>query len=93
LDERGHRSIAVDLPAEDPRATFPNYAEIVSATIDAETAEEPVLVGHSLSGLTIPLVAARRPVSHLVFVCALIPVPGKSLVEQLVAEPNMVLPD
>jgi pimeloyl-ACP methyl ester carboxylesterase len=93
LDARGHRSIAVDLPAEDPTATFENYADIVSATIDAETDEEPVLVGHSLGGLTIPLAAARRSVRRLMFVCALLPVPGKSLVEQLASEPEMVLPD
>jgi pimeloyl-ACP methyl ester carboxylesterase len=32
-------------------------------------------------------------VRHLVFLCALIPVPGTSLVEQLASEPDMVLPD
>ena len=83
----------MDLPAEDPTATFENHADIVAATIDAETDEEPVLVGHSLAGLTIPLAAARRSVRHLMFLCALLPVPGKSLVEQLASEPEMVLPD
>ena len=41
-----------------------------------------MLVGHSLGGLTVPLVAARRPVREVVFVCGLISVPGKSLVDQ-----------
>lgn len=93
LEERGHRAVAVDLPAEDAAATFQTYADIVVATIDAETDRAPVLVGHSLAGLTIPLVAARRPVRHLVFLCALIPVPGKSFIDQLATEPDMLLPD
>jgi pimeloyl-ACP methyl ester carboxylesterase len=93
LGKLGHRSIPVELPAEDATATFDSYADIVAATIDAETDEEPVLVGHSLAGLTIPLAAAMRPIRHLVFLCALIPEPGKSFVDQLAVEPEMLLPD
>jgi pimeloyl-ACP methyl ester carboxylesterase len=43
---------------------------------------EVVVVGHSLAGLAIPLVALARPVRQLVFVCALLPQPGLSLREQ-----------
>jgi pimeloyl-ACP methyl ester carboxylesterase len=42
-----------------------------------------VVVGHSLGGLTIPLVAARRPVAWLVYLCAFVPIPGRSHVDQL----------
>ena len=51
-----------------------------------------VLVGHSLGGLTIPLVAAARPVRALVFLCALLPVPGLSVVDQLRLEPEIFAP-
>ncbi len=40
-----------------------------------------VLVGHSLGGLTIPVVAERRPVTLLVFLCAVLPDPGRSFAE------------
>ena len=36
-------------------------------------------MGHSLGGLAITLVAARRPVRHLVYLCAYVPDVGKSL--------------
>jgi pimeloyl-ACP methyl ester carboxylesterase len=41
-----------------------------------------VLVGHSTGGLTIPIVAARRPVAELVFLCGAVPVPGQSVAER-----------
>lgn len=81
LEEAGHRVIAVDLPSDDPKATFSDYANAVDAALGATT-DEIVLVGHSLAGFTIPLVAARRPVRELVFLCATIPIPGASVAER-----------
>ncbi|MFL6128287.1 MAG: alpha/beta fold hydrolase [Mycobacteriales bacterium] len=43
--------------------------------------EGVVLVGHSLAGLTIPLVAATHPVRHLVYLAAMLPEPGRSVAE------------
>ena len=43
-------------------------------------------------GLTIPLVAAARPVALLVYLCALLPRPGCSLVDQLREEPGIFAP-
>ena len=60
LEERGHRVHAPDLPIEDVGATLEDYAACV------EPAD--VVVGHSLGGLTIPLVEARTRV----YVCALL---------------------
>jgi pimeloyl-ACP methyl ester carboxylesterase len=48
-----------------------------------------MLVGHSLAGLIIPLVANRCPVRRLVFLHALLPHPGQSVVDQMKAEPDM----
>jgi hypothetical protein len=124
LDElaaRGHRAVAVDLPAEDPDAGAAAYAAIVRAALPGQTppsaaaasllppaeqrratgaglsllrgteqgrsrasgdptGEGLVLVGHSLAGLTIPLVAAAdRRVRHLVYLAAMLPEPGRSV--------------
>jgi pimeloyl-ACP methyl ester carboxylesterase len=91
LRERGSEAIAVDLPCEDCAAGCASYADVVcEATRDVRG--KVVLVGHSLGGLTIPLVAAARPVRALVFLCALLPRPGLSLVEQLLSEPDIFAP-
>jgi Alpha/beta hydrolase family len=82
LEGRGERAIAVDLPSEDPDATLEDYAQ---AVVDgASMFDEPVVVvGHSLAGLTIPLVPSRRPVVGLVYVAAIVPVPGQAAGESL----------
>lgn len=93
LEARGHRVVAIDLPCEDPTATFETYADVVVRALDSVGGEEPVVVGHSLGGLTIPLVAARRRVRRLVYLCAFVPIPGCSFAEQLGMEPDTLLPE
>lgn len=89
LRSAGHDAIAVDLPTEDPAATFETYAQVVCVALADRAGaggfdeHDVVVVGHSLGGNTIPLVAARRPVRHLVYVCALVPQVGHSMLEQL----------
>jgi hypothetical protein len=61
LEARGHTVAATDLPCEDVDAGVEEYARVVPAA--------DVVVGHSLGGLTIPLVAAKLHV----FLCALVP--------------------
>ncbi|CAJ1583753.1 alpha/beta hydrolase [[Mycobacterium] wendilense] len=80
LERRGHRVVAVDLPSDDPAATFDDYAEAVVAAMGAAT--DPIVVGHSLSGNVLPLVARRAPVRHAVYLCAMIPDPGRSQSDQ-----------
>jgi pimeloyl-ACP methyl ester carboxylesterase len=90
LEGLGHRVFAMDLPCEDPAAGAARYAEVVDRAVPP--ANDLVLVGHSLAGLTVPLVAARRPVRRLVFLCAVIPEFGRSLADQLAAEPEIYDP-
>ncbi len=80
LQTRGHRTVAVDLPSEDPAATFEDYADVVVAAL--ADADDVVVVGHSLAGHTIPLVAERMPVRHLVYLAALVAEPGRSFIDQ-----------
>jgi len=83
LHAQGHATITVDLPTEDVTAGVEAYADVVlDALAPVDPGEPVVLVGHSAGGLTIPVVAARRPVARLVFVSALLPNPGESLVAQ-----------
>jgi hypothetical protein len=90
LEARGHRAFAMDLPCEDQTAGTERYAEIVDRALPA--ASDLVLVGHSLAGLTIPLVAARRAVARLVFLCALVPEFGRSFLDQVRADPELYHP-
>ena len=85
LERLGHTVTAVDLPISDPAAGASEYADAVAAEVD--WFEPPVIIGHSTGGLTIPIVAARRPVRQLVFLAAMLPKPGMSANEQRAAEP------
>jgi pimeloyl-ACP methyl ester carboxylesterase len=87
LEARGHRAVAIDLPSDEPAAGFDEYVASIARAAEGEP--DVVLVGHSLAGLTIPLVAAARPVRRLVYLCALLPEPGRSLVDQLSVEPEI----
>jgi pimeloyl-ACP methyl ester carboxylesterase len=91
LERRGHQTLTVDLPSEDPDAGAADYAE---ATVEAfaDAPDDLVLVGHSLGGLTIPLVAQRRPVSQMVFLCAMLPRPGHAHDDVARDEPDMICP-
>jgi pimeloyl-ACP methyl ester carboxylesterase len=74
LEARGHGAVAVDLPADDPDATISTYADCVADALVGH--HDVVLVGHSLGSLTIPVVARRRPVRRLVFLCSVPTGPG-----------------
>jgi pimeloyl-ACP methyl ester carboxylesterase len=69
--------VTVDLPADDATAGAAACADVVTASL-SQVDGGVIAVGHSLGGLTIPLVAERRLVDRLVFVCGAIPEPGRS---------------
>jgi pimeloyl-ACP methyl ester carboxylesterase len=74
LRQRGHDSIAPDLPIEDGTATFNRYADAVLAEMPSG-GEGVVVVGHSLGAMVVPLVAATRPVEAMVMLCGVVPNP------------------
>jgi pimeloyl-ACP methyl ester carboxylesterase len=76
LRPAGHQAIAVDLPSDDPAAGLPEYTATVVDAIGEH--EDVVLVAQSLGGFTAPLVAEKVPIRSLVFVNAMIPLPGET---------------
>ncbi len=83
----------MDLPGDDSSLSFDRYAEIVGAALSACPDDDLTLVGHSMAGNTIPLVAAQRPVRRVVYLCALIPIPGQSVAQQMTDDTEMLNPD
>ena len=84
LERLGHRVVTVDLPISDPTLGAAQYAETIEAAIPADC--DPIVVGHSMAGVVIPLVATHRPVRMLVFLAAFLPLPGKSISDQRAVE-------
>jgi len=81
LEAAGHTAVAVDLPGDDPDAGLPEYAALALGA--AGDASEVVVVGQSLGGFTVPLVArdliaAGRPPRELILLNAMIPLPGET---------------
>jgi len=92
LERRGHRAVTPSLPVDEPGSSATRYAEVIAAALEG-AGDDVVLVGHSASGMFIPLVPGLRPVRRLVYLAALIPKPGASIRDQLAAEPDMLNPE
>src|SRR5208283_4605498 len=92
LQRRGHRSICVNLPTDEPEASGARYAQVIAETVGNST-EAPIVVTHSVSGVFLPLLPAYCSVSRMVFLAAFVPQIGKSPMEQLQANPEMFWPD
>ena len=90
LKARGHSVAAPDLPKQAPDRTLRDYAIEIARTI---TEPHTVVVGHSFSGVFLPLVAQERECGLLVFLAAVIPEPGKSVREQFAEDPGMFCSD
>jgi pimeloyl-ACP methyl ester carboxylesterase len=80
LEAQGHKTVAMDLPIENESATLSQFADAVIQAIPKT--DDIVLVGHSMAGTIIPLVAEAVKVRQLVFLAALIPYPGISTLDQ-----------
>ncbi len=76
LRQRGHDTVAPDLPCEDDAAGLPDYADAVLDAIGDR--REVAVVAQSFGGFTAPLVAAQARVSVLVLVAGMIAAPGEA---------------
>jgi pimeloyl-ACP methyl ester carboxylesterase len=75
----GHTAVAVDLPVDNLAVDASGYAAAIAASIERAGLRSPVVVGHSLSGMAIPLVPVLAPVGALVYLGALVPSPGETM--------------
>ena len=90
LQERGYEVIVPDLPSADTELGLEDYADAIERALG--DADDVILVPHSLGGLSGPVVAARRPLKALVYLCALVPEPGLSFVGAALRGEEPVLP-
>ena len=79
LQERGHRTVAPDLPIEDDNASLHAHAQVVIDAINAvHDGGELIVVGQSWGGYVAPIVAKLGKADHLVLVAPMIPRPGET---------------
>jgi hypothetical protein len=87
LEALGHQCSAPDLPLDDPHGAS-DWADAVIASIPHDVS--PVVVGHSLAGLCLPVIASRIAVNRLVFLCAMVPIPGRAYLDVLREERDAI---
>ena len=93
LTRRGFRVEAPDLPSDESGRGAQDYADTVLAALGPGR-EPVVLVGHSLGGLTVPVVAERLGpgrVTAMVLVAAMTPVPGTSFIGRMREDPGVMV--
>ena len=76
LTARGHTAIPVEIAGDDPALGLPEYAAVTDEAIGER--REVVLVAQSMGGFTVPMLGKRAAVNRIVFVNAMIPLPGES---------------
>ena len=79
LCQRGHRTIAPDLPCDDDSAGLPEYADAVVEAIGDAT--NLIVVAQSFGAFTAPLVCDRLAVQLLVLVAPMIAAPREAPAE------------
>ena len=85
LERRGHETVRMNLPADEPDASASRYADVIAESIPSNR-EDAIVVAHSASGLFLPLVPERRAVRRLVFLAAAVPQVGVSFQELVMAD-------
>lgn len=97
LEARGHATHVVELPAHGDdttaatEASLAGYRDAVVAVLDG--LDEPAaVVGHSMGGMVISEVAQARPqaITELVYVAALLPQSGQSLLDLAMTDPDAI---
>ena len=76
LQERGHDTVAVEVPTDDDGAGLDEYTDAVVEAIGDR--RDLVLVAQSMGAFLVPLVHERRPARRIVLVNAMIPLPGET---------------
>jgi pimeloyl-ACP methyl ester carboxylesterase len=94
LEARGHGVLtpAFCLSATEEGAAWHAGTLVKALKRSGHEPGDTVCVAHSASGVYLPLVAERWPPRRMVFLAALIPRPGISIIEQYRADPSMFNP-
>ena len=92
LSARGHQSVLADLPTDTPDSSATVYARAIADTIPAGT-NDAIVVAHSASGMFLPLVPGYCKIGRMVFLAAVVPQVGASVLDQVKADPNMLSPE
>lgn len=94
LVRRGHRVLtpAFDLSRTGEGAAWHAATLIEALERSGERPEDVVCVAHSAGGMYLPLVAERWRPRRMVFLAALIPRLGISIIDQYLADPSMFNP-
>jgi pimeloyl-ACP methyl ester carboxylesterase len=89
LAGKGNAVITPDVPMGAVDAGISGWADaVIDAIENAPMGDDVILVGHSLAGLVLPLIAARTPVRRMIFLCALMPTPGVSWTDYVAEHPE-----
>ena len=93
LEARGIDVVAPDLPVDDAAAGAQDWARVAVSAIDAKAgySDDVLVVGHSLAGLCVPVVATLRDVRRMVFLAALVPEPGRVFAEHLADNTDAII--
>jgi pimeloyl-ACP methyl ester carboxylesterase len=94
LERRGHTVLA---PAFQVNKTDEGLAWHAKTIVDALNRsgldpDDVICVAHSASGMYLPLIAERWSPRRMVFLAAVVPRPGMSVIEQFRADPSMFNP-
>lgn len=87
LNALGHECVCPELPFDNPEAGAATYARAIADAVAGS--DRPIVAGHSISGLFLPLVPDYTSVARLVYLAAVIPQPGQSLMTQHHNNPNL----
>jgi pimeloyl-ACP methyl ester carboxylesterase len=94
LERRGHRALTPTFQMSRTGEGAAWHAETLVQALNAfgQESADVVCVAHSASGIYLPLVAERWRPRRMVFLAAVIPRPGISIIEQFRADPSMFNP-
>ena len=94
LERRGHRVLtpALDVRRADEGLVYHADTLVKALELSGLDSKEVVCVAHSASGMYLPLVAERWPPRRMVFLAAVVPRPGLSMMDQLRSDPSMLNP-
>ncbi len=94
LEQRGHRVLTPAFEVSRTDEGLAWHADTIVQALDHSGLKpaDVVCVAHSASGMYVPLIAERWSPRRMVFLAAVVPRPGLSIIKQFRADPSMFNP-